>query len=536
MTPKPQAPKPEALPEVYPDVEPGDHVYVRHPERGPMAVRVLATGKHGLTATCPMGDLYRVHWERILGVKARMNRKFKLVDNGAEGCILEDDQGQRRYVAHAEDEGDDEPDPKPKPKTKKIAKAFPDHARALFLKTFIQGYVKKDGTVVQAHTDKRHPARVAARITEKLGGTVIGNAMPKDIVPVTGLNLLGKTVSSPAELAAICQAYRNPLYETMRFFFVRNGRVVGQCGISARLPGTTDPPADFERGINAQTERLKAEHVWLVHNHPSGDPTPSDTDKRTTETFFRDRIRAFAGHVIIDHDRYSAWTEPGGWAENVPLKAAPMPKIGGDDGDGERIGPYDLADDPQFSTPSSWLLKPVGRADSTATIAELAAKSRDERAAVIVSMTERDLKIRAISQYPVAMLSDPNRSSFPDWLPDAQRDHVQRKNKYRLTLLHMLAIQTGATHGMALFCDHRNLSDVFWLYRFGIMKDIITTDEAGAIHLATQDHPPTARHADGDINVIGHQQSIWVNPIHAKEVERFFEGMGYPPPRIGFPP
>lgn len=136
MTTKPRTPKPEALPATYPDVEPGDHVYVRHPERGPMAVRVLATGKHGLTATCPMGDLYRVHWERVLGVKARMNRKFKLVDNGAEGCILEDDQGQRRYVAHAEDEGeeDDTPDAKPKPKAKKLAKAFPDHARALFLK------------------------------------------------------------------------------------------------------------------------------------------------------------------------------------------------------------------------------------------------------------------------------------------------------------------------------------------------------------------------------------------------------------------
>lgn len=113
MTPKPQAPKPEALPTPYPDVEPGDHVYVRHPERGPMAVRVLATGKHGLTATCPMGDLYRVHWQRVLGVKERMSRTFKLVDNGAEGCILEDDQGQRRYVAHAEDEGDDGEGDKP---------------------------------------------------------------------------------------------------------------------------------------------------------------------------------------------------------------------------------------------------------------------------------------------------------------------------------------------------------------------------------------------------------------------------------------
>lgn len=86
-----------------PDVEPGDHVYFHHPERGPMSARVLATGKHGLTATCSQGDLYRVHWERVLGVKERMSRAFKLVENGSEGCIIEDDKGIRRYMAHAEE-------------------------------------------------------------------------------------------------------------------------------------------------------------------------------------------------------------------------------------------------------------------------------------------------------------------------------------------------------------------------------------------------------------------------------------------------
>ena len=108
MTAKPKIPKPEALPATYPDIEPGDHVYFRHPEHGPMSARVIATGKHGLTATCPMGDLYRVHWDRVLGVKERMNRTFKMVENGAEGCILEDDKGQRRYVAHAKDDGADD--------------------------------------------------------------------------------------------------------------------------------------------------------------------------------------------------------------------------------------------------------------------------------------------------------------------------------------------------------------------------------------------------------------------------------------------
>jgi hypothetical protein len=141
--PKPP-PKPE-YPEVYPDVEPGDCVYVRHPKKGPMSVRVMATGKHGLTASCPAGDLYRVHWARVLGVKDRVARKVRVVDNGQEGCIVEDDKGQRRYIAHEDEAGDDSsggsgkgkaetPTPAKKPKKaagKPMAKAFPAAVRAL---------------------------------------------------------------------------------------------------------------------------------------------------------------------------------------------------------------------------------------------------------------------------------------------------------------------------------------------------------------------------------------------------------------------
>lgn len=528
MTPKPQTPKPEALPATYQDVEPGDHVYVRHPERGPMAVRVLATGKHGLTATCPMGDLYRVHWERVLGVKARMNRKFKLVDNGAEGCILEDDQGQRRYVAHAEDDGeedDDKPDPKPKPKAKKIAKAFPDHARALFLKTFIQGYVKRDGTTVQAHTDKRHPARVAARITEKLGGKIIGNAMPKDIAPVFGHSLLGASAATPEELAAACQAYRNPLYETLRVFFARKGTIVGQCGFSAKLPGTTPLAEKFEAGINAQTERLKADQVWLVHNHPSGDPTPSPADKETTTDVFAAKLKGFSGHIIIDHGRYSAWTPETGWRENISLEKPMVLTYE----DWERIGPPDLRDSPDFSIPSGWLLASIGHRDAAETLAEIATKARKGRSAIIVSLTQKDLKITAIAEYPHQQLSDPEDAAPNRFDPDGQARRRRAQAIARMALLHLFAVQTGAVQGMVLFCDHADRDSVFWLYRAGVVRDIVTADESGNVRCASRDFPP-------ENNVTGHRPAMWPKPIKAKEVERFFEEMGYPPPRIGFQP
>lgn len=89
-----------------PDVEAGDHVYVRHPTRGPMAVKVLATGEHGLTGTCDKGERHQVTWDRYLGHKARMTARCRVVDAGADGAILEDERGRRRFVAGALPEPD----------------------------------------------------------------------------------------------------------------------------------------------------------------------------------------------------------------------------------------------------------------------------------------------------------------------------------------------------------------------------------------------------------------------------------------------
>lgn len=657
MTPKPQTHKPEALPEVYPDVEPGDHVYFRHPERGPMSAKVLATGKHGLTATCPMGDLYRVHWERVLGVKERMNRKFKLVENGAEGCILEDDQGQRRYVAHAEDEGDEDGKPlhksQPTPaqieagnykkrhvrfqgleisienpagsvrkgvdrdghewrtqmvhaygyirgskgvdkdhvdcylgpnpdagrayiihqrkagqwdrfdedkvmlgfdteaqakaaylkhyddprflgpvtampmdefKTKVLAtakrpamiKAFPDHARALFLKTFIQGYVKRDGTAVQAHTDKRHPARQAAKAIRPLGGTVIGNAIPKDIVPVTGLNLLDKTVRTNEDIARICQVYRNPLYETFRVFYVRNGLIVGQCGLSARMPGTTPIPHGYENDINRQTERLKAEQVWLVHNHPSGDPTPSDSDRSYTFKAERD-IRNFAGHVIINSGKYSAYSPKTGWKTDAYLKKLSVLE----DDIGGGLFTYNLENTGNFSGRNQWLMK--SPEDNPKIVAEIAKRASMARGNIVLtSITRVPGRIRAIAELPANALQEPERTARRLNLLSATGDIILRQRDTVLAYLKLFAVQTGATQGMILFCPHEYRAEYEWLGEANVLLDVLSEDEDGNTRSLREDSP----------DLFDSRRGSWLGPESPKSelVEDFFTRMGYDAP------
>ena len=516
----PPAPRPNLAPKVYPDVEPGDHVYFHHPQRGPMSARVLATGKHGLTATCPLGDLYRVHWQRVLGVKERMQRPFKLVENGAEGFILEDDQGVRRYVAH-DPKGDDEPDDEPpanppRNRKKKLEKSLPAKGHALLLKTFIQGYVKQDGTTVRAHSDKRPPAHDAQDTAQALGGDLTGSAIPNDLVPVTGLNLLDQIIHDHADLARVCQAYRNPFYETFRVFYVRKGIIVGQCGLSARMPSTTPVPRGYEIEVRQQAERLKAEQIWLVHNHPSGDPEPSQADIRYTFEA-EQALPQFAGHVIINNGKYSAYSPKTGWTINIPFK---QPGILEDD-IGGGIVTYNLENSGNFGKQHQWLMKaPEDDPGVLAKIAKHAATAPDNL--VLTSLVKLPGKIRAIAELPRNSLEDPERAALRAKLRSATGEFITRQRETVMAYLRLFARQTGATQGMILFCPHARREDYAWLCEANVLRDVLSVDEDGHLRSVAADFP----------DLIDPAKGAWIGVDQPKTelVEEFFSRMGYDEP------
>lgn len=66
-----------------------------------MSLRVRACGRDGLTGVCDRGRRHRITWDRVLGHKARMLQRWTVVDQGADGAVLEDEKGRRRYVAGA---------------------------------------------------------------------------------------------------------------------------------------------------------------------------------------------------------------------------------------------------------------------------------------------------------------------------------------------------------------------------------------------------------------------------------------------------
>ena len=91
-------------------LERGDHVYVQHPERGAMAVRVLATGKDGFTGECSAGRRHRLPWNAYVGHRKRIQTRYQVVDQGADGALVEDDKGRRRYLAGEVPTGESNPD------------------------------------------------------------------------------------------------------------------------------------------------------------------------------------------------------------------------------------------------------------------------------------------------------------------------------------------------------------------------------------------------------------------------------------------
>lgn len=79
--------------------EAGDEIYCRHPRLGPISARILACGRDGFTGEGEGGRRLRLPWDSYLGHRARVLQRYEVVDEGADGAILADERGRRRYVA-----------------------------------------------------------------------------------------------------------------------------------------------------------------------------------------------------------------------------------------------------------------------------------------------------------------------------------------------------------------------------------------------------------------------------------------------------
>ncbi len=179
--------------------------------------------------------------------------------------------------------------------------------------------VSTEGLSETEKTNLRAAQTEAQRVLDQIGGTELGNSINRDFHGEARTTLIGKTIRTAKDLAALAQVYRNPCFETFRYIFTRNGEVVWQTGVTARLPGASattvhTPRENTYAEIERMIAKVKPDGVWLLHNHPSGNVFPSRADINVTgelRTYF-DRQGVFLdGHVIIDHDQYAEMNQWG---------------------------------------------------------------------------------------------------------------------------------------------------------------------------------------------------------------------------------
>jgi hypothetical protein len=154
-----------------PGVEPGDHVYVQHPRRGPIAIKVLAHGRDGLQGECDMGERHRVPWSDVLGHKARQLQNYTVVDQGADGAILQDEKGRRRYMAGG-GVGDEAPKPAtPAPLKQKRDDPLLDGMDRLAKSLCVWGQALASGDVLFMKADPvtSRPGLTLKPVTDKRG-------------------------------------------------------------------------------------------------------------------------------------------------------------------------------------------------------------------------------------------------------------------------------------------------------------------------------------------------------------------------------
>ena len=121
------------------------------------------------------------------------------------------------------------------------------------------------------------------------------------------VDFLGMQVRSPKDVAQMFSIYRNPLLEYFHIVLLKDGRIVHQTAMTSGLSGIVRivPSGGYDK-VNEEINKIDYDQAYLIHNHPSGNVSPSDDDIGVTCGFIiRVLGERFRGHIILDHGTFS---------------------------------------------------------------------------------------------------------------------------------------------------------------------------------------------------------------------------------------
>lgn len=127
-----------------------------------------------------------------------------------------------------------------------------------------------------------------------------------------GVDFRGIEVKDAEDLVVAARVVRDPRLETLRVFYIKDNRIVGHEAWTSRLPAAVDFQFgridELRTNIRRRLQRFGADGYYLLHNHPSGDPTPSAGDEGLAKSLSKE-VPGLLGSVVMDHNRYGLITD-----------------------------------------------------------------------------------------------------------------------------------------------------------------------------------------------------------------------------------
>ena len=153
-----------------------------------------------------------------------------------------------------------------------------------------------------------------------------------ELQKIKRLNIVGKQINSSDDAAALFSLFRDPRIEVFNILYTsETGEVLAHTAWTSGLPNHTigmpvkkgyqndDVIKEIQR-VKDTMEALNAKKIWIAHNHPSGNITPSvSEDIGSTKKYFTHFGDSFAGHIVLDHDKYT-FIKPSGFYSEEKLK------------------------------------------------------------------------------------------------------------------------------------------------------------------------------------------------------------------------
>lgn len=142
------------------------------------------------------------------------------------------------------------------------------------------------------------------------------DTIKRDLVYNGGITFVGRTFNNPHELAIAAEVFSDPRFETFRYFFLdQDNKVVLNTGVSSMIPNASSVGAGRDanevnmwvKDLCDKAKRAGAVKCYLLHNHPSGDPTPSNADFQTTHNLklkLSEYGLDLGKHIVIDHNKF----------------------------------------------------------------------------------------------------------------------------------------------------------------------------------------------------------------------------------------